>query len=73
MKIISEKSFKQFQPWAGAVDTFDRIIREDKADEMEAHIEELYPDGITDTQLNDLLWFDEESVFEWLGIKEDEE
>ena len=35
---------------------------------------DLYPDGLTETQLNDLLWFEEDWIFETLGIsKEDEE
>lgn len=30
-------------------------------------------DGLTDTQLNDLLWHDADWVFEQLGISEEEE
>ena len=33
----------------------------------------LYPDGIDETQLNDILWFDSELVYEMLGISEEEE
>ena len=36
-------------------------------------IEELYPDGLTDTQLNDILWFEEEWIYETLGIPTDDE
>ena len=36
-------------------------------------IEELYPDGIDETQLNDILWFKSEWVYEMLGISEEEE
>ena len=36
---------------------------------LENILEELYPDGMTETELNDLLWFDSESVYEWLGAK----
>ena len=28
---------------------------------------------MTETQLNDLLWFDSESVYEWLGIRSEEQ
>jgi hypothetical protein len=41
--------------------------------DFENLIEELYPDGLTDTALNDLLWFDSEFIFESLGINEEEE
>ena len=40
-----------------------------KCAELENILEELYPDGMTETELNDLLWFDSESVYEWLGIR----
>ena len=33
----------------------------------------MYPEGMTETQLNDLLWFDSESVYEWLGIRSEEQ
>ena len=73
MKIISEISVRDFKAWSGAESTLQRIIEEDKVDEFDTQIEELYPDGLTDTQLNDLLWFDSESVFEWLDITDEEE
>ena len=73
MKIITDQSFERFQAWSGGKDTQERIIEEGKAEAFEAQIEELYPDGLTDTELNDLLWFDREQVFEWLRITEDEE
>lgn len=73
MKVYSEMSIRDFEAWSGAVDTKDKIIANDKEEEFDALIEELYPDGIDETQLNDLLWFDDEWVFESLGIYEDEE
>lgn len=59
--------------WSGARDTVERIEDEGKGDEFVSLIEELYPEGIDRTALNDLLWFDDEWVFESLGIKEEEE
>ena len=73
MKVYQEISIREFEAWSGAVDTKDKIIANDKEDEFDALIEELYPDGIDETQLNDLLWFDDEWVLESLGIYEDEE
>ena len=58
-----------FQAWSGAKETLERIQREGKCAELENVLEELYPDGMTETELNDLLWFDSESVYEWLGIR----
>lgn len=65
--------FSDFRPWSGASDTWNRIEDEGKIDELEAVLEEIYPDGMSDTELNDLLRFEAETVFEWLGIGEEEE
>ena len=73
MKIYSEISIADFEAWSGGKNTLDRVIAEDKCDELEAVLEELYPDGMTDTQLNDILWFEPETVFEWLGIRTESE
>ena len=69
MTITYELDLNSFQAWSGAVDTLERIQREGKCEELENVLEELYPDGMTETELNDLLWFDSESVYEWLGIR----
>ena len=73
MTITYELDLNSFQAWSGAKDTLDRIQREGKCAELENILEELYPDGMTETQLNDLLWFDSESVYEWLGIRSEEQ
>ena len=73
MVITYELDLNSFQAWSGAKDTLDRIQREGKCAELENVLEELYPDGMTETELNDLLWFDSESVYEWLGIRSEEQ
>lgn len=73
MKISYELDLNTFEAWSGAVDTLNRIREEGKTDALEAILEDLHPDGMTETDLNDLLWFDPETVFEWLGIKTNDE
>ena len=73
MKIYSETSLENFEAWSGAVDTLDRVREAGKCDELESILEDLYPDGMSETELNDLLWFEPKTVFEWLGIEEEEE
>lgn len=73
MIIRNEISLSNFEAWSGAVSTLDRIIEEGLCDELETIIEELYPEGIDETTLNDILWFDSEIVFEWLGIEDEDE
>jgi len=71
LKIISDIS--EYEPWGGAVSHWDYIQDNNLVDSLETILEEEYPDGITMTKLNDLLWFDWDFVKEWLGIYEEEE
>lgn len=73
MKIILEISISNFDAWSGAVHTQRRIIDENMESEFDDLIEDLYPDGLTDTQLNDILWFEEEWIYDNLGITDEEE
>ena len=70
MKITSEMNLRNFKAWSGAKDTLNKLIELDKCDELEFILDDLYPDGLTDTQLNDILWFDDEWIYETLGIEE---
>ena len=58
-----------YHPWSGAVDTWNILEENDAIDDLERFIDEVYPEGIGETELNDLLWFEPEYVFEALGIK----
>ena len=69
MTITYELDLNRFEAWSGAKETLERIQRDGKCAELENVLEELYPDGMTETELNDLLWFDSETVYEWLGIR----
>lgn len=72
MQVTTNTNLKDFQTWSGATDTKDTILEHNKADEFDSLIEDLYPNGVSDTQLNDLLWFEENFIFESLGIDEEE-
>lgn len=73
MKTYNENAtLADFDAWSGAKDTKETILEADKGEEFDSMIEELYPEGLSETQLNDLLWFDSEWVFESLGISEEE-
>ena len=70
MKLIT--SFIHYQPWAGARDTYALIDCHNKLEELDNLITECYPDGLTETELNDILWFDSEWVLSNLGIEVDD-
>lgn len=61
-----------YKPWDGAVETFNTIKDNNMLDDFELFMEDLYPEGISQTQLNDILWFDSEWVLEQLGLNNNE-
>lgn len=67
MKIISDISLKDFGFWSGAKDTAEQLTDE-QFDQVEGVLEDLYPNGMTDTQINDLFWFDREFVLDNAGV-----
>jgi len=68
MEINRSYAFEDFKPWSGAIDTWDALQKYNKVGTLECVLEDLYPNGIEETTLNDLLWFEEESLFEWVGL-----
>ncbi len=75
MKIYREmNTFEKLQEmvWSGAVDTLNEIIKYEKKDELMELLEEIFPEGASETEINDFLWFDNEYIYECLEItKED--
>ena len=71
MKITMESTLREFQAWSGAVGTKNTIISLRLEEQFEELVDECYPDGLTAAELNDILWFDSEWIFECLGIEEE--
>ena len=72
MKIYEEKSLRDFEFWSGAKDTV-KYLTDEELDQIEAILEDAFPDGMEDTQINDLFWFDDDVIAEWLGYSDFEE
>ena len=71
MKIINETNLQYFEFWGNAKETAKRIDEELGAsgwDLLDAILTDAYPAGIDETELNDILAFEDNDVFEWLGI-----
>lgn len=68
MKIVSEITLADFEAWSSGEDTLRHIIDEGGCDNLEAILEDLYPDGMTDTQLNDILRFEPDWCYEMAGV-----
>ena len=71
LKIIS--SLDDYEPWSGAVDTWSTIQDAGMVDALDSYLEVAYPEGLTMTELNDILWFDGESVLADLGIMSEDQ
>lgn len=70
--LIIKTYIDEYRPWSGAVDTYNKIIDADKLDELESLLEASYPNGLTMTELNDILWLEGEQILSDLGISEEE-
>lgn len=67
---------EEYEPWAGAVYTWQDIVKENKVEALDYLLDEIYPEGIDEMTLNDILWFDDQWVYRELGMNdyvEDEE
>ena len=74
MKTFNDNTtLANFDAWSGAKDTKETILAHNMGDEFDSLIEELYPDGLSETALNDILWFEPDWIYKQLGISEDEE
>lgn len=69
MKLYKEQNLSEFEFWSGAKDTV-KYLTEDELDTIEEILEELYPDGMGETELNDLFWFEDDLIAEWLGYED---
>ena len=69
MKITYELDLRNFKAWSGAIDTLNNIIEEDKVDLLEGILNDCYEE-LTETQLNDMLWFDTEWIYNVLDMED---
>lgn len=71
LTIISEPW--NYEPWSGAVSTYNELIMRGLFDNFCEALEDCYPDGLTMTELNDILWFEPEFCYELVGLNYDSE
>ena len=69
MTIHSETALRNFEFWSGAKERAD-MLTSSQLDAIETELEQLYPDGMTETELNDLFWFDFDFVCSLIGTSE---
>lgn len=59
----------EFEPWSDAVTTYNRINDAGLLDTLDDELEFLYPDGISETGLNDLLRYDADYCYDLVGLR----
>lgn len=69
MKIITETSLYDFEAWSGAKSTLANLDS-DQCAQLESILEDEYPDGMEEGQLNDILWFERDWIAEMLGYED---
>lgn len=73
MKIFEEKNLKDFGFWGTAAKQHAEELSYDQFAQVDAILDDLYPDGIEDVVLNDLFAYYFDTVRDWLGMPEDED
>jgi len=69
MKVYTELQLTSFNFWSGAKQ---HSFTYSELNELENALEDLYPDGTSETQINDLFWFEEEFLCECIGLNYNE-
>ena len=72
MKVYREVSAYEFEFWSGAKDRANYLTY-DEIEKIFSMLEEIYPDGMSETEVNDFFWFEEDTIAEWLGYDSFEE
>ncbi len=72
MRTYKEESLSGFEFWSGAKQTAERLT-DDDFETIEQHLEECYPEGASETQVNDFVWFEDDFIAELLGYGDWEE
>ena len=72
MKYYKEESLSNFEFWSGAKDRAS-VLTEEDFDNIEAQLEDLYPDGMSEGEINDFFWFEDNMIAQMLGFSDWEE
>ena len=72
MKVYKEVSGYDFDFWAGAKDRV-KYLKVDEVEQIFSMLEEINPEGMSETEVNDFFWFEEDTIAEWLGYNSFEE
>ena len=74
MEIKKDYDFEDLKrnSWSGAINTLEKIEENEKEEELMQLLEYTFEDVPSETEVNDFLWFDDDFIFEELGIEVEE-
>lgn len=72
MKVIEYINLADFEFWGGASDRVENLTASD-FDTIETALEDIYPEGMDRTQINDIFWFDFDYIAQILGYESEED
>lgn len=76
MKVTYEFDLSEFKAWSGAVETLEKIREFDlnhpsAMNAAQYYIEECLGDEATETEINDMLWFNDTDILSYIGYYEE--
>lgn len=72
MTIIKEERLENFKFWSGACYLAEKLTSEE-FDAIEELLEELYPNGMEEIEINDFFWFDGDTIAQALGYEDEDD
>ena len=69
MKVYKEMSLADFEPWSGAKYSYN-VLTYEQLEKLADIFESEYPDGMSETVVNDVLWFEKDWIAEMLGVED---
>lgn len=70
MKIYRDESLSNFEFWSGAISNAEEFTLEE-LDRISEGLEAENPDGMDETEINDLMWFEPKYLASLIGLEWD--
>ena len=67
LRSYNEISLAEFEFWPEARERT-RFLTEEELNRIEQILEQLYPEGLSEDELNVLFWLEDAAIAEWLGF-----
>lgn len=72
MRYYVEEHLYNFQFWGGAKENAN-LLTFQEFEQIEFELNDIYPEGLEDVQINDIFWFDFDFIAQLLGYDDEEE